>query len=43
MLRDSATARTLCHNPMYLPEKDGAQQVFYVGLWYRDFSQTSDA
>jgi hypothetical protein len=38
---DAAAARTLCHNPMYLPEKDGAQQVLFVGLWYLDtFART---
>jgi hypothetical protein len=40
---DTATARTLCHNPMYLPEKDGVQQVLFVGLWYVDaFARTAD-
>jgi hypothetical protein len=40
---DIASSRTLCHNPMYLPEKDGAQQVFYVGLWYHDtFIRTTE-
>jgi ketosteroid isomerase-like protein len=40
---DAATARTLCHNPMYLPEKDGAQQILFVGLWYLDtFARTAD-
>lgn len=33
---DTATARTLCHNPMYLPEKDGVQALMFVGLWYHD-------
>jgi hypothetical protein len=36
LARDTATARTLCHNPMYLPEKDGVQQLMFVGLWYHD-------
>jgi hypothetical protein len=40
---DTATSRTLCHNPMYLPEKDGVQQLMFVGLWYHDvFSRTAD-
>lgn len=34
---DTATARTLCHNPMWLPVQDGGeQQVMFVGLWYHD-------
>jgi ketosteroid isomerase-like protein len=34
---DTATARTLCHNPMWLPARDGAEpQVMFVGLWYHD-------
>ena len=32
---DRATARTLCHNPMWR-EQDGTTQVLYVGLWYVD-------
>lgn len=32
---DTAKARTLCHNPMVL-ERDGADHVFFCGLWYRD-------
>ena len=32
---DRATARTLCHNPMW-HEQDGTAQVLYVGLWYVD-------
>ena len=40
---DRAAARTLCHNPMYLPEKDGVQQLMFVGLWYHDtFARTND-
>jgi SnoaL-like domain len=39
---DAATARTLCHNPMYLPEKDGPQHVLFAGLWYLDtFARTA--
>ena len=32
---DRARARTICHNPMYL-DRDGAQHVLFVGLWYVD-------
>ena len=32
---DRATARTLCHNPMWRAQ-DGGTQVLYVGLWYVD-------
>jgi hypothetical protein len=32
---DSATGRTICHNPMYL-DVDGKQQLLLVGLWYLD-------
>lgn len=32
---DRASARTVCHNPMYL-DRDGQQQVLFVGLWYLD-------
>jgi SnoaL-like protein len=32
---DRASARSLCHNPMYL-DVDGHQQVLFVGLWYED-------
>ena len=39
---DTATARTLCHNPMIMgPE--GAQTVMFVGIWYHDtFVRTPD-
>lgn len=33
---DTATARTICHNPMYLDEPDGGQRLMFVGLWYHD-------
>lgn len=33
---DTATARTICHNPMILDRGNGATQVFFCGLWYRD-------
>ena len=39
---DTATSSSICHNPMYF-EKDGAQQLLYVGLWYHDtFVRTAD-
>lgn len=31
---DSATGRTICHNPMWFA--DGARPPLYVGLWYLD-------
>lgn len=33
---DTATARTLCHNPMVVPGTDGTQQLMLCGLWYHD-------
>ncbi len=34
---DSATARTCLFNPMVYQPADGApEQVFFIGLWYRD-------
>lgn len=33
---DSATSRTILFNPMVVVDKDGAKQVFFIGLWYRD-------
>lgn len=33
---DTATAVTICHNPMVLPLPEGKEQVFVCGLWYRD-------
>jgi hypothetical protein len=39
---DRASGRTICHNPMYL-DRDGKQQVLFVGLWYvDDFVRTDD-
>jgi len=32
---DSATSRTILFNPMVY-EAEGVQQVFFIGLWYRD-------
>jgi hypothetical protein len=35
---DTATASSICHNPMYLDD----ERVLYVGLWYHDtFARTS--
>lgn len=33
---DTATARTLCLNPMDTPLPGGGGQVMFLGLWYRD-------
>jgi SnoaL-like protein len=33
---DTATARSICHNPMYRPGPDGGPHVLFVGLWYFD-------
>jgi hypothetical protein len=33
---DTATAKTICHNPMVMPLGDDKVQVFYCGLWYVD-------
>ena len=39
---DRASAKSVCHNPMYL-DRDGTQQVLFVGLWYLDeFVRTPD-
>ena len=32
---DTATATTICHNPMWL-DGDGAETMIQVGLWYHD-------
>lgn len=32
---DRAGAKSVCHNPMYF-DRDGGQQVLFVGLWYVD-------
>lgn len=32
---DTATARTICFNPITL-DKDGTPHVFFVGIWYND-------
>ena len=33
---DSATARTVCFNPMEVPLPQGGSQVMFLGLWYAD-------
>ena len=33
---DTATARSICHNPMVLDRGEGQAHVFFCGLWYRD-------
>ena len=33
---DTATGRTICHNPMVLDIGNGQTHVFFCGLWYRD-------
>ncbi|MFI9503920.1 nuclear transport factor 2 family protein [Nocardia sp. NPDC052566] len=33
---DTATARTMCHNPMLVPGADGRQSLMLCGLWYHD-------
>jgi len=33
---DRATSRTILFNPMLHKHADGTEQVFFVGLWYRD-------
>jgi hypothetical protein len=38
---DDATARTICHNPMWF--EDETQPPMFVGLWYHDtFARTAD-
>lgn len=39
---DRATSQTMCHNPMYLADKDGAQKVIFVGIWYHDEWRRTD-
>lgn len=40
---DTATSKTLCHNPMYLTEESGHQRVLLVGIWYNDtWRRTAD-
>lgn len=33
---DEARSRTILFNPMTHRSADGAEQVFFIGLWYRD-------
>lgn len=33
---DSATSRTILFNPMTFRPEGGPDQVFFIGLWYRD-------
>jgi len=33
---DRATSRTILFNPMVFKGQDGGEQVFFIGLWYRD-------
>jgi len=33
---DTATCRTMCHNPMVKGTKEGVTHVFFCGLWYCD-------
>jgi len=33
---DTATSRTILFNPMVHRDVAGAEQVFFIGLWYRD-------
>lgn len=33
---DTATARTICHNPMQLTREDNSEHVIFYGLWYID-------
>jgi 3-phenylpropionate/cinnamic acid dioxygenase small subunit len=33
---DTATARTICFNPMVLDRGEADTHVFFCGLWYRD-------
>lgn len=33
---DKARARTICHNPMVVKNKEGIEQTAFFGLWYVD-------
>jgi SnoaL-like domain len=33
---DAAQARTLCLNPVEVPQPAGGNQVMFLGMWYRD-------
>lgn len=39
---DTATARTMCHNPMMVPGGDGRDQLMLCGLWYLDTFTRAD-
>lgn len=36
LVGDTALSRTILFNPMVHKGEDGAEQVFFIGLWYRD-------
>jgi len=36
LMGDTATGRTMCHNPMVNATKDGGTHVWFCGLWYCD-------
>ncbi len=36
LVGDRATSRTILFNPLVYPRAEGADQVFFIGLWYRD-------
>lgn len=40
---DTATGRTMCHNPMVFELEDGGKQTAYYGLWYVDKYVRTDA
>jgi ketosteroid isomerase-like protein len=33
---DTATGRTMCHNPMLSKNEDGSENLTFLGLWYVD-------
>ena len=40
---DEARSRTILFNPMVHRDAEGKEQVFFIGLWYRDrFVRTAD-
>jgi hypothetical protein len=40
---DTATGRTMCHNPMLVSNGDGQQRIMFCGLWYLDtFARIND-
>ncbi|HUD94931.1 nuclear transport factor 2 family protein [Sphingobium sp.] len=34
---DNARSRTVLFNPMVYRKEDGEEQIFFIGLWYRDY------